>query len=169
MTAIAQNAHRHRPNWANRPPNVGPSNVPMPNMADANPAARVHSRSGSATLIIVYPRPVRRPPPNPCKMRPITSNSIVGLSALTIAPRPNPRKPMVYAVVAPRLPRRRLTNIDATIAAVTKPVMVHCIKQDTASEHGDDDKPATAEQVPPPKSCPSESRVQRFSRLSMGH
>src|SRR5271166_1722115 len=49
--AIATNAHRHKPNCANRPPVAGPTTVATPHIADTSAEARVHSERGSAALM----------------------------------------------------------------------------------------------------------------------
>jgi hypothetical protein len=62
---ITANPQRHKPNWANKPPDVGPIRVPTPHIADTTAAARVHSFSGSAALMTAYPRPANTPPARP--------------------------------------------------------------------------------------------------------
>ena len=49
--AIAPNAHRQNPNWANSPPVAGPTTVATPHIADTSAEPRVHSDRGSAELI----------------------------------------------------------------------------------------------------------------------
>ena len=50
-TAIATNAHRQRPNCANKPPVAGPTTVATPHIADTSAEPRVHSDGGSAALM----------------------------------------------------------------------------------------------------------------------
>ncbi len=113
---ITANPQRHKPNWANKPPDVGPIRVPTPHIADTTAAARVHNFSGSAALMTAYPRPASTPPARPCTIRPTRKMTIEGASAHTAVP-------IAKESSAPRYDSRgphRISTAPTVVAAITE-------------------------------------------------
>ncbi len=121
--ASNKKAPRQAPNWANRPPRIGPMMLPTPHIAESRPYERFHSRSGNTRRITANASPASNPPPRPCSPRPASSTGMLGATVATRLPAPNSPNPIQYECRGPRWAKVRLTSIEVITEAIRKLVI----------------------------------------------